>query len=286
MRIAFASGKGGTGKTLISTHFARKMAQRIDDVVYIDADVEEPNGHVFLVPEITEVVPFEVDVPERIRNECEGCDVCQQVCAYDAIVVGPDRFTVFHELCHGCGACLIACPKHVLRDNPRRIGELRRGRSHGLSFACGVLDMGEARATPLIRGAVAEARRHRHAVIDGPPGTSCGAVAAVSGADLMLLVTEPTAFGLHDLQAAVAMCRKLGLSPRVVINRADLGEAPVRDWCWDNDIEVVAEVPFSRTIATDCAAGRFSDAGAPELQSALDAIEALVEQAAIRTEAS
>ena len=286
MRVAFASGKGGTGKTLLSTHLARRIARRLPDVVYIDADVEEPNGHVFLAPDVHQVLDVEVQVPERIREDCEGCDVCQRVCAYDALVVGKGRFTVFHELCHGCGACLIACPKGLLRDQQRRIGELRRGDSGPLHFASGVLDVGEARSTPLIRRVVQEFKLHTHAVIDGPPGTSCGAVAAVAGADLVVLVTEPTAFGLHDLKAATTMCRKLALEPRVVINRSDLGAAPVRQWCEEEGLEVTAEVPFSRSIATDCAAGRFSDVGAPALDRALDAIEASLSELLNRREAS
>ena len=286
MRIAFASGKGGTGKTLLSTHLARRLATAWDDVLYVDADVEEPNGHVFLAPEISDVVSFAVQVPKRTRDECDGCDVCQQTCAYDAIVVGRGRFTVFPELCHGCGACLLACPRHVLRDSDRRIGEVRRGMSHRLAFASGVLDVGEARATPLIRRVVEEANRHVHAVIDGPPGTSCGAVAAVSNADLVVLVTEPTAFGLHDLRVAVAMCRKLGLEPCVVLNRSDLGAAPVRDYCTEQHLDVVAEVPFSHEIAVDCAAGRFSDANAPALERALDELEARVAHLVRHKEAS
>lgn len=286
MRVAFASGKGGTGKTLLSTHLARRLATRFTDVVYIDADVEEPDGHVFLTPDIRGVVDVEVQVPERIREDCEGCDVCQRTCAYDALVVGRERFTVFHELCHGCGACLIVCPKGLLRDRGRRIGELRRGQSGALHFASGVLDVGEARATPLIRRVVQEAGRHVHAVVDGPPGTSCGAVAAVSGAEMVVLVTEPTAFGLHDLKAAAAMCRKLAIEPRVVINRSDLGAAPVRAWCEAEGLEVTAEVPFSRSIAADCALGRFSDAGDPALERALDALEASLSQTIERQEAS
>lgn len=180
---------------------------------------------------------------------------------------------------------MLACPKGLLSDTGRRIGEMRRGKSNKVAFACGVLDVGEARATPLIRRAVGEASRHVHTVVDGPPGTSCGAVAAVSGADLVILVTEPTAFGLHDLRAAVAMCQKLGIHPYVVLNRSDLGAAPVRAWCRDHDIEIIAEVPFSRTIATDCAAGRFSDVNAPALERALDDLEALLEGVLEGTEA-
>ncbi len=252
MRIAVASGKGGTGKTLVATSLVLHWAARGARVTYVDADVGEPNGHLFLRPDIETTRRFSVPVP-RLEGTCDGCGQCQEACAFHAIVALADRVLVFPELCHSCGACTLACPPGVLRMRPREVGTIREGGTDGVRFLDGVLDVGEARATRLIEGVVTTAGSGR-VVVDAPPGTSCPAVSAVRGADLAVLVTEPTPFGWHDLGLAVRMCRGLGVPPVVVLNRADLGDGADAALA-ALDVPVIGRLSFDPRIAEASARG-------------------------------
>lgn len=261
MRIAVASGKGGTGKTVVSTSLAWLLAQQGRRVRYVDADVEEPNGHLLLHPGIDQRGRHAVGVPALRGATCSGCGECQRFCAYHAILALPDRVMVLPELCHSCGGCQLACPDGDLIEVPREIGTIEVGNVPdlpSLSFHAATLDVGEARATPLIGALLEQASGDEIVVVDAPPGTSCSAMAAVGAADRVLLVTEPTPFGLHDLDLAVQMARALGRQPLALVNRSDLGDDGVRDYLVREQIDLVAEIPFSREVATAYAHGRIA----------------------------
>ena len=183
MRIAVASGKGGTGKTLIATNLAWSLAQAGREVLYVDADVEGPNGHLFLHPEITREWRYGPPLPYLTSETCSGCGACQEVCAYHAMITVGDKVLLFPERCHSCGGCLLACPERALAEKEHALGTLRRGRSGKVDYLGGELDVGVARATPLIEQVVAEIPTREVTIIDSPPGTSCATVAAVSSAE-------------------------------------------------------------------------------------------------------
>ena len=274
MRIAVASGKGGTGKTLVSTNLAWILDQSGCRVAYMDCDVEAPNGHLYLHPGWTGERRFTVTVPALRGETCSGCGACQEACAFNAIIALPDRVMLFPELCHGCGGCLLACGEEALVEVEREIGTLRRGRSGGVGFWDGVLDVGEAKAPPLIEGLLREAAPQGASagelvIIDSPPGTSCSAVAVVRGAGRVLLVTEPTPFGLHDLRLAVGLCRAVGRPVGVVINRCDIGDGETRRWLKQEAVPVIAEIPYSREVAGAYAAGELAARSVPSFRESL-----------------
>ncbi len=257
MRIAVASGKGGTGKTLLATNVARLWADQGHNVTYVDADTEEPNGHLFLKPDVSMEVRFKVWIPALDEATCAGHGKCQEICAFNAILSAGGSVIVFNELCHSCGACILACPDQALVEKEREIGSVFIGTAGNADFFSGRLDVGEARATPLIEEVVHLVENAAGiAIIDAPPGTSCSAVAAVRSADFLLLVTEPTPFGMHDLELAVGMGRTLGLRLAAVINRSDLGDDQVRRFLNRESIPVLAEIPFDRAVAEAYAAAR------------------------------
>jgi len=276
MKIVVASGKGGTGKTLVATSLFLHWARQGKDPTYVDADVEEPNGHLFLAPEIDGAERFSVPVPV-LEGKCDGCGRCGKACAFSAIVPLKDRVMIFPAFCHSCGACITACPKGSLRVSRREIGSVRWGKAAGARFLDGTLDVGEARAARLVEGVVDFAKRDR-ILVDAPPGTACPAVAAVKGADLALLVTEPTPFGRHDLDLALKLCRALGVPPLVIMNRCDLAggldsaDPPV-------DAPVIARLPFDPQIATATAMGMPAIDAAPALALAVAEIAAVLERA-------
>jgi MinD superfamily P-loop ATPase len=276
MEVAVASGKGGTGKTLVATSLARLFAEEGRAVAYVDADVEAPNGHLFLSPHIDTETRFEVKVPVLRTETCAGHGKCQEICAYHAILTKKGGVIVFDELCHSCGACILACPDEALTEREREVGTIRSGHAGRVRFLEGRLDVGEARSAPLISQVVDIAVNWAHpdevVLIDAPPGTSCAATAAVAEADLLLLVTEPTPFGRSDLALAVEMGRALGRRMAGVINRADLGDDAVEQLFGAHDIPVLARIPFDRTVAEAYAAGRLAVEDCPEFRDRLSAL--------------
>jgi MinD superfamily P-loop ATPase len=277
MRLAVASGKGGTGKTLVATNLAWCLAEAGRDVMYVDADVEAPNGHLFLHPEGVKEARFTVGVPALREGTCSGCGDCQEACAFNAILALKDRVMVFPELCHSCGACLLSCGEEALVEQHREVGTLRRGTSGGIGFWSAVLDIGEAKAPPLIQGllqdvAVESLANDRVVILDAPPGTSCSAMSVVRGADQVVLVTEPTPFGLHDLELAVQMCRALEKPVTAIINRSDLGDGEVLAWLEEESVPLLAEIPFSPELAAAYAEGELAARRLPFLRRALDGV--------------
>ena len=246
MIISVASGKGGTGKTLVATSLALSLGKQVQ---ILDCDVEEPNVHVLLRPTIVQRKPVCIPVPAVDKTRCNYCSKCAQVCAYRAIAVLPETVLVFPELCHGCGTCSYLCPKQAIVEEGREMGVVETGYCGQIEFVQGKLAVGEAMPTPVIR----EVKRHinpaRTAIIDVPPGTSCPVVESVRGSDFCLLVTEPTPFGFHDLTLAVDMVKALGIPCGVVLNRAGGAYNRIEEYCLEKDITLLMRIPLDIEIA-------------------------------------
>ena len=249
MKIAIASGKGGTGKTTIATNLACSIARLDQTVQYLDCDVEEPNGHIFLKPDIEEIQNVTICVPEVDTELCDGCGKCGELCQYIAIICLNGTVMTFEQLCHSCGGCMAVCPQSAIMEKQRKIGIAEFGRANELLYGAGKLDIGAIQSPALIKHVKKRASDSDAVIIDAPPGTSCPVIESVKGADFVLLVTEPTPFGLNDLQLAVEMVRELGLVFAVAINRCDIGDNRVVEYCRQEDIEVLLEIPNDRLIA-------------------------------------
>ena len=246
MIISVASGKGGTGKTTVSTNIAKVLEK---DVILIDCDVEEPDSHIFLKPEIDEMKKVTVPVPEIDLNKCTFCVKCAEICMFKALLVLKDNVIVFPELCHNCGGCKLVCPEEAVKEIPREIGIIEKGRSGEIDFVHGILRVGDVLVPHLIRELKTHAGYSKTVIIDSPPGTSCPVIEAVKGSDICILVTEPTPFGLHDLKLAVEMLRKLKIPFYVILNRADTGYEEVSRYCESENIKILMKIPVSREIA-------------------------------------
>jgi MinD superfamily P-loop ATPase len=252
MIISVASGKGGTGKTTVATNMAVSIGP---DVQILDCDVEEPNSHLFLHPVIDETIKVTTPVPVLDEQKCTLCGKCAEICQFKAIVVIGETVLPFENLCHGCGGCMEVCPEGALTEGTRELGVIEKGRRNGLEFVSGRLRVGEAMAPPLIRKVLDFIKPNKTVIIDAPPGTSCPVIAAMKGADFVLLVTEPTPFGLYDLQLAVGAVKILNIPAGLVINRSDVGDDRVKKFAEKERIPVLMEIPFDRKIAENYSRG-------------------------------
>lgn len=255
MKIAVASGKGGTGKTCVAVSLARVLADSGVPTTYVDCDVEEPNGHIFLDPLIDSVEDVSVPVPEVDAERCDGCGLCASFCAFNALACVKGSVLVFPEICHGCGGCAIVCPRDAIREVPKPVGVVEHGRAGDLGFLQGRLSVGAALAVPIIRELKRRLPDEGIVILDAPPGTSCPVIETLRGVDKVLLVAEPTPFGMSDLTLAVGAVREMGLVPEVAINKAGLGDGRVRDYCRDEGIRVLVEIPNDRAVAEAYARG-------------------------------
>lgn len=259
MRIAVASGKGGTGKTTIAASLALSLAAAAPPPLFLDCDVEAPDAHLFLHPTFEQRFPVNVPIPVVDESRCSHCGKCAQACQYHAIVTVGKKTLVFPQLCHGCGACTFACPEAAIREQPHPLGMIECGPADaGISFGRGVLDVGAPMAVPVIRRlhAWAGAPDGRPVIVDCPPGTSCPMVAAIRGADFLILVTEPTPFGLHDLRLAVQVAGELGIPAGVIVNRQNGSYPELEAFCCQNDLPALLRIPFERAIAAGIAQGK------------------------------
>ena len=246
MHVAVASGKGGTGKTTVSVNLARAFSSRIQ---LLDCDVEEPNDHLFLNGRIISTEPVAVPIPKVVEARCDGCGECSRFCQYHAIVSFGTTPLVFPEMCHGCGGCVRLCPQQAIHEVANNIGVVETLQAGDITLIQGRIDVGVAMAPPVIREAKARLHRGQHAIIDAPPGTSCPVIAAIRDTDFTILVTEPTPFGLNDLKLAVDMMQEIGQPYGVVINRVGMGDGRVHDYCNQEGIPILAEIPDDRRIA-------------------------------------
>lgn len=282
MKIAIASGKGGTGKTTLAVNLASFLADS-GPVTLVDLDVEEPNSGLFLTGDPVHEEDLNKMVPRWEAATCSHCGQCQAVCNFNAMLSLPDQVMIFPELCHGCYACSGLCPTGSLPMHPVPVGALRHLRGEGIDFIEGKLKIGEEQAVPVIAQTLAYAEQQtpvdRLLLLDSPPGTSCPMIEVTRQADLVLLVTEPTPFGLHDLKLAVDTVRHLDREFAVVLNRFGIGDEKVETYCRDEGISIWARIPNSRAIAETYAAGRMIHREVPEvarvLQTVADRIGAL-----------
>jgi MinD superfamily P-loop ATPase len=257
MIISVASGKGGTGKTTIAVNLALVLAKdKKRNVQYLDCDVEEPNAHLFLKPKISNVESVDIAIPKINDTKCNHCGKCAEVCVYNAIAVTKNKVLVFPGLCHGCGACMLLCPEKAISEEGKEIGILEEGRAESIHFVHGRLNIGEPMAPPIIREIKKKINKNDTkngndtiTLIDAPPGTSCPVIQAVKESDYTLLVTEPTPFGLHDLILAVEVLKKLEIPHGVVLNKCDVGDHKVEEYCKNNNIPILLSIPLDKEIA-------------------------------------
>jgi MinD superfamily P-loop ATPase len=288
MIIAVASGKGGTGKTTVATSLAlaiaggqgpTALADRSADptshqsepdnkALFLDCDVEEPNAALFLKPTWTHRQEVGILIPEVDFDRCTYCGRCAEVCVWHAIAVVGHKVLVFPELCHGCGSCSLNCPEEAIYEVLHGMGSLEAGSAGPIAFGHGILNVGEAMAVPIIRQLKAAHRSdpgHGVTILDASPGTSCPVVETMRGADFVLLVTEPTPFGLHDLRLTVQVARdELGLPVGVVVNRDGVGDAGVDDYCAAEGIPILMRIPLDRRIAEAISGGEALVEALPE----------------------
>ena len=271
MKLAVASGKGGTGKTIVSVSLA--LAAK-GPVQLLDCDVEEPNAHIFFSLSMEQKKRCTLTVPSVIESNCTYCGKCRDICRFNAITVFNKIIMTFPELCHSCRGCFLICPEDALAETEREIGFVEKGHANGISFVQGKLRIGEAMSPPLIKAVKAEAETSSEClvILDSPPGTSCPVIATVNDADYTLLVTEPTPFGLYDLKLAVGMLRKLKRSFGVILNRSDLGNGDVGTWCRQENIPIHLNIPFDRRIAEGYARGEPLIVSRPDLRSSFESL--------------
>ncbi|MGD9108367.1 MAG: ATP-binding protein [Gammaproteobacteria bacterium] len=250
MIISIASGKGGTGKTTISTSLSLSIANSVtNSVQLLDCDAEEPNAHIFIKPDVLEKHPVVVPIPKVDAEKCTLCGKCTQVCAFNAIAVIPGRVLVFPELCHNCGSCKYFCPAKAIDEINKKVGIIEIGQKSNLQFIHGKLNIGEVIPTPVIKVVKTHIDNAKTVIIDAPPGTSCPVIEAVKGSDFCILVTEPTPFGLNDLILTVEVLRKMQIPFGVVINRSDLGDNKTEQFCKKENISILMRIPFKKEIA-------------------------------------
>lgn len=274
--VAVASGKGGTGKTTVATNLARLCVDAGQVVQYLDCDVEEPNGHIFLKPEVTQRQDVTVEVPEVDEASCVGCGKCGEICQYGAVVGIGEKVLTFEQLCHSCAGCWLVCPVGAIRPKPLKIGTLEQGTAGPLGFVSGRLEIGHVR-TPAMIGRVKECiGPGALAIVDVPPGTSCPVVAALRGVDFVLLVTEPTPFGLSDLKLTVGLVRTLRIPFAVVLNRNGIGNDATERYCRAEGIDIVTKLPDDRRVAEAYSAGEMVVDKVPECRGRFGELRAFV----------
>ena len=248
MRIAVLSGKGGTGKTLISVNLAAAAGK----AVYLDCDVEEPNGHLFFKPEVLYEEEISVKIPVSDEKQCGGCRTCVDFCKFNALAYIKDRPVVFDEVCHSCGGCILLCPEKALSEKEKIIGKIQKGVSGQVTVYTGILNTGVASGIPLIKKLLNENRKEKGmpAIIDCPPGSACIVMESIRDADYCILAAEPTLFGVHNLNMVYELVKLFRKPYGVVLNKCQEGENPAERFCEEKGIRVLDRIPFDNELGT------------------------------------
>ncbi len=245
MIITVASGKGGTGKTTVAVN----LALSIGSTNLLDCDVEEPNVHTLLLPTNLQTSSVTVPTPSVDQDKCTLCGKCAEFCQFNAIFVGKTKTMIYNEMCHSCGGCKLVCPEDAINEVERPIGRIHQSSIGDTRLVYGELSIGEPIATTLIKRVKDQVNPNAINILDAPPGTACPVIETMRDSDFLVLVTEPTPFGLHDLSMAVDVVKELNIPFGVIINRAGIGDEGVTEYCRKNDIQILMEIPFNRTIA-------------------------------------
>lgn len=278
MKIAVASGKGGTGKTTVSIN----LALSIDNVQYLDCDVEEPNAAIFLKPEISEQIAVEIPVPVIDEDKCDYCRKCAQLCVFNALVVLGEKVLFFPEMCHGCGGCTYICPQKAITEKYRKIGVVERGRAGDIDFIQGLLNVGEPMAPPIIKKERSLLDDSKTVILDSPPGTSCPVIETIRDTDFCILVTEPTPFGLNDLVLAVETVREIKVPFGVIINQDNIGDDEVDKYCNKEGIPILMKIPWDRRIAEAYSKGEPAVQAFPEMKKDFQGVFEKIQNMLIR----
>jgi len=265
--IAVASGKGGTGKTTVATNLAYAASALGRKVQYLDCDVEEPNGHIFLEPQITGSREVAIDVPQVDLAKCTACGKCGEICQYGAIVCIKEHVLTFEQLCHSCGGCIRVCPADAINAKPLKIGDIELGKAGDIDFVSGRLQIGNVRTPALIKEVKKQIKQDCLTIIDVPPGTSCPVVEVVKSVDFVLLVTEPTPFGLNDLKLAVELMHEMNLPFAAIVNRFGIGNEEVEKYCEAKNIDIIMKLPDDRRIAEAYSSGKMIIEQLPEYKN-------------------
>lgn len=244
MRIAVLSGKGGTGKTLISVN----LASVANGANYIDCDVEEPNGHLFFKPKNIEMEKVTTEVPLVDQDKCIGCKKCVEFCKFNALAYA-NKLIVFEEICHSCGACMLVCPENAIGKKDKLIGEIKKGNSMDVDVFSGILKPGEPAGTPIIEALLENVKDSESTtIIDCPPGSACIVMDSIKDADYCVLVAEPTLFGVHNLSMVYELVTLFEKPFGVVLNKTVEGENPARDFCIEHDMDIIADIPYDNEL--------------------------------------
>lgn len=268
MILTVASGKGGTGKTTVSVNLAVLASRNNRNVHFCDCDVEEPNAHLFLLPELEEKKQITLPLPIVDQDLCSHCGKCAEICEYNAIISLPKKTIVFEDLCHACSGCWLVCPEKAIAQGERIIGDTETGYTGELQFTHGRLRIGETQVPPLVEAVTATADKAKLVIRDAPPGVTCPAVATLHGSDFVLLVTEPTPFGLSDLKVTVELVRDLELPCAVLVNRDGSGDDRVNEYCREEGLHLLPGLPFRRDVAESISRGELIIDTIPEMKIA------------------
>lgn len=261
MKIAVLSGKGGAGKTLTAVNLAAAAGQ----AVYIDCDVEEPNGRLFLKPQDVRATEVTTALPEFDPEKCTGCRTCVDFCRFHALVYIKDKPKVFAEVCHSCGGCSLVCPDQAVTEREKVIGRVETGHHGETRVVTGILNLGEASGVPVIQEALKEAERQNVPVlIDCPPGSACPVVESISDADFCILVAEPTAFGFHNFCMVHELAALLGKPCGVVINKWEGLYEPLEEYCKEKKLPILLRIPYEERIAEIVSSGKILVEEVPE----------------------
>jgi MinD superfamily P-loop ATPase len=244
MKIAVLSGKGGTGKTLVSVN----LAAAAKDSMYVDCDVEEPNGHLYFKPEDVKIRQVAVEIPQVDPDKCMGCRVCVDFCNYNALAWIGGNLKIFDEICHSCGGCIVLCPEEALKGKDKVIGQVQRGKSDGVTVLTGMLSPGVASGVPIIKELLKDTQEKEQTFIDCPPGSACIVMETVSVSDYCILVAEPTIFGVHNLNMVWELVTLMGKPCGVVLNKCIETENPAEKFCTEKGIDVIGSIPFDSEL--------------------------------------